>query len=328
MAKLKVRPGDRAPASPGKHVYFRTLRGQLIAQSKPRPRGRSGTLKQLDNQKRFADMARAVRYMDAAQIKMAQFLTKLYPVLWRDYLMQNMAGTFAILLLEDGTELHSLADRDEVSSQVDLLARNFGDMLLRGTDLWERLAPGTPGDLLTTQGPGQLPIWSPPVASPFTFISTSLNGQTQSTSLQAAKGLMFTPYNRILLEEFWIHAVEVSGAVYRLGVYSVTANTITGILSQSPPYIPSHTGWAIQPFNLPTRLDIAPGTKIAILHRRLDATDTTPCGICVEPGGIYVCPTSDEPWHTVVPKKNPGPGDTVPNSGQSSFYCLNFAYGT
>lgn len=50
---------------------------------------------------------------------------------------------------------------DEITSaQLDAISSTRGSVLYRGASQWEALAPGTVGDVLTTQGAGNDPIWS------------------------------------------------------------------------------------------------------------------------------------------------------------------------
>ena len=144
-------------------IYYRTLAGQLIAQSKPRPRGRGGSPKQLENQKRFADARRAVRYHDANAIHIANQMSKGFPQQPSDILMMAMLGTMGPLQFTNAPEMRSVAERDEVTLALDLLGQTQGGVLVRRADMWDILGPSTAGHVLTTQGAGADPIWTPGV---------------------------------------------------------------------------------------------------------------------------------------------------------------------
>ena len=178
MVKVRVWPGRPRPATFKAGIYYRTLGGQLIAQSTPRPRGRGGSAAQLEGQARFAEAARAIKYMDAQQQWTSRVLSKGYPKSTGDLLMQAILGTFGTLVFEDGSEIHPVGERDDVSQSLDLLGRNYGDILVRGERLWQQLAPGIPGNVLTTQGPGVLPAWGPGgggggILATFTFVGVT-----------------------------------------------------------------------------------------------------------------------------------------------------------
>lgn len=155
-----MRPGDRIPPATGP-IYYITRRGVLFAAAKPRKRGRGGSAKQLSQQEWFKQAARAVRYMDPEQIHVAKKLTQGFPIFWRDYLMQNLAGRFGVLQLEDGRQIHSLSEQQDVSDSLDAIGQATGDILYRSSAGWRVLAPGADGRALTTHGPGVVPDWQP-----------------------------------------------------------------------------------------------------------------------------------------------------------------------
>ena len=160
MAKLNFRPGNKRAPELGP-IYYRTLHGQLIAQSKPRPRGRGGSAKQIENQKRFADAARAVKYMDPAQIHFAKGLTASVAIMWRDYLMQNLTGRFGALLLEDGRIIHSVSEQQDTSDALDSIGQATGQILYRSAGRWTALPAGISGEVLVSGGPAADPNWQP-----------------------------------------------------------------------------------------------------------------------------------------------------------------------
>ena len=76
----------------------------------------------------------------------------------------------------------SIANTDEVSISKLLDAAfcdAWGAVLYRDYHTWKCLDPGTPGDFLTTQGPGAPPVWSPgtQTLTP-SFSAFSISGQT------------------------------------------------------------------------------------------------------------------------------------------------------
>ena len=147
-------------------IYYRSLNGQLIAQSKPRPRGRGGSPKQLENQKRFADARRAVRYHDANIVHIATQMSKGFPQQPSDILMMAMLGTIGPLEFVNAPEMRSVGERDEVTLALDLLGRTQGGVLIRQAGMWNVLGPAISGHVLTTRGPDADPVWAPGVAGP------------------------------------------------------------------------------------------------------------------------------------------------------------------
>ncbi|MBW7998538.1 MAG: hypothetical protein FVQ81_18585 [Candidatus Glassbacteria bacterium] len=90
-------------------------------------------------------------------------MSKGFPQQPSDILMMAMLGTIGPLEFTNAPEMRSVGERDEVSLALDLLARTHGSLIVRGQGLWQALAPSTAGHVLTTQGPGADPIWTPGV---------------------------------------------------------------------------------------------------------------------------------------------------------------------
>ena len=99
--------------------------------------------------------------MDPEQIHVAKKLTQGFPIMWRDYLMQNLAGRFGVLQLEDGRQIHSLSEQQDVSDSLDAIGQAQGDILYRSSAGWRVLSPGFSGHGLLTRGPGADPVWGP-----------------------------------------------------------------------------------------------------------------------------------------------------------------------
>lgn len=57
-----------------------------------------------------------------------------------------------------------------------------GDLLYRAASAWQRLAPGTSGYALTTQGPGAPPVWAPMTSGSITINSSTLSGGGTASS--------------------------------------------------------------------------------------------------------------------------------------------------
>jgi hypothetical protein len=66
-----------------------------------------------------------------------------------------------------------------------------GDILFRSATAWTRLAPGTSGQVLRTNGAGANPSWATASASPYTLLGTI---NTTSGTSQSLTGLTLTPY--------------------------------------------------------------------------------------------------------------------------------------
>lgn len=191
MAKVRVWPGRPRPATFRTGVYFRSLGGQLIAQMKPRPRGRGGTPKQLENQAKFADARRAIRYMDANQVYIAEVMSRGFPQMPSDILMKAMLGAMGPLQFTNHVEMRSVGERDEVTDALDLLGRTQGGILVRRADMWDILGPSQAGHVLTTQGPDADPTWTPGAGGPALVNAVTLVDVTEYDWLNLEPGFEY-----------------------------------------------------------------------------------------------------------------------------------------
>lgn len=67
-----------------------------------------------------------------------------------------------------------MADPQGVTLSLDQIAGNPGDLLVRDGDQWVGIAPGAADEVLTSQGPGNIPTWLP-LASGGIWIMPLLN---------------------------------------------------------------------------------------------------------------------------------------------------------
>lgn len=162
MVKLRGQtPSPKFPALRGR-VVIQHRGGQVIASKWPRRRGKPKSAKTLEQNEWFRQANILARYADWKSQWQAIRLSKnsgWYP---RDILMSLMAGRFIELIVIDGEEYYSVALRDDVSKDLDIVTGKAPWVIMvRGSDLWEPLANPTIKSVLQCDGPNQLPHWEP-----------------------------------------------------------------------------------------------------------------------------------------------------------------------
>ena len=138
--------------------------------------------------------------------------------------MMAMLGTMGPLEFTNAPEMRSVGERDEVSLALDLLARTHGSLIIRSTDIWQALAPSTPGYFLTTQGPGVDPTWTPGTGAWGIVDSHTFVDEFEREYLNVAGGFEHQwVYSDIKADNpdiiLWAHISQDGGATWKLGDY-------------------------------------------------------------------------------------------------------------
>lgn len=103
--------------------------------------------------------------MTAREQKIALQATTGTPLMPRDLLLMALYARMFALDLDDGRKLLPAPFRADVSTALDALGQALGEVLVRGPEFWQALAPGAPGEVLTSNGPGALPSYKPSTAA-------------------------------------------------------------------------------------------------------------------------------------------------------------------
>jgi hypothetical protein len=144
------------------HSFYSEKYQTWITRRWPRPQPRR-TAAQLANQAVFASAIRLAKNAIAQERMDADALTKNTPLLQRDVLEMAAYGTLMIGQQADGTLWRSLRImQNEVQPLLDSITQVVGAILVRSTDGWRGLAPGTIGQALLSGGAGAIPDWGNP----------------------------------------------------------------------------------------------------------------------------------------------------------------------
>jgi len=150
--------GRRLPAV-GKTFYVRELRGQLLMCKWPRKRGRPLHPTTIEQNEKFKQANWATKYIPAA-IQMAhRQIVEGTNILPRDLMIASMYGRGFYWQQPGQNRRYPIAAIHDLSDTLDILGALAGDILVRGTDLWEKGRPTAPGQVLMSNAPGQPPTW-------------------------------------------------------------------------------------------------------------------------------------------------------------------------
>lgn len=325
MAIVRVRPGEKRPPSTGP-IYYASRRGYIYASAKPHKWGRKTYALQKERLAWFTEAAKAVRYMDAAQIVFAKNLTRGYAIMWRDFLMQGLAGRFGVLVMEDGSELHSLAERDDVSDALDLIGLGQGVILVRGELLWEVITPSVAGTILTSQGTETPPSFQvPPVGLAPSNTCQNAPGPVSNAG-NASLGVLFQALIPLRLRTFWCYFHWVAGASYKITVWKISGVTLLNKIGTSNIFGTPIEGVANAWLPLTADAVVSTFDEIAIFLTRTDDLPSTPCKILKANARPTVPPCLKPPWLIRMSSVDPLVGQTFIKDTTGTAYNINFAY--
>lgn len=153
----KIRP--RQPSFRGLlQVYVRD--GQIVTARWPKKRGKSKSLKVRDAQEWFRQAQWATKYWPAQMQHQCAEAVKGTPLMPRDLMTMIMAGRAWWWVDEQGRKVYSVAALKDVSDSLDIISQVPGSMLYRSPTLWAVIPAGAPGQVLTSQGPDDVPLWA------------------------------------------------------------------------------------------------------------------------------------------------------------------------
>lgn len=107
-----------------------------------------------------------------------------------------------------------------------------GDILYRGASAWSRLAAGTSGNVLRTNGSGADPSWvAPGGLDPWTYTKLSTDFTTANSALTDITGLTFTPASSTMYEFEAVLMIRTGTATNnpRTGLAWPTAGVTDGV---------------------------------------------------------------------------------------------------
>lgn len=163
MAILGPKTGRRLPMAMTGTAVIRNRRGKLTVAGWPRARPRRKTTDFNASVQTFDAAIAMLRCVSAKEMAIVTEATRGTQYRARDMHIMLMYGSIFRIRLPDGRMLWPMSAINNVSQALDALGADVGSVLVRYDDYWLQLPPGTPGQVLTSQGPGLPPVWLDPV---------------------------------------------------------------------------------------------------------------------------------------------------------------------
>lgn len=140
-------------------AYYTTLTPHgLTIRSWPKPQPRPRTERERVARDNIATATRVSIYIDALFQEFSRELSKRTTLLPRDMLIIGLFGRVGVVTHKSGTKVFSMAAVQDVSDLLDAIAQLKGDIIFRGSNWWQRLPAGQPGQVLAVSGDGT-PEW-------------------------------------------------------------------------------------------------------------------------------------------------------------------------
>lgn len=219
-----------------------------------------------------------------------------------------------------------MAGSDDVSQNLDILAQVPGDMLGRDEKTWARIAGGTIGHVLASNGPGLLPSWQPLGAGGGGQVMSGVTELTVSASLHATKGMFLDPVVPLTVSGAIIRFNATSGGSYKAMLVKLAGTTLDAIMATSPVLSGFPTATRREFFDFGANVALTPGTVYAVLHVRTDNTSTTASGAWASIDEVSVGPWAAAFGLVFMDSINPAVGNTFTKTQQDQVFAVNFLY--
>lgn len=258
----KIPPGSSH--FPGRGVSLRgnfytiVVGDQVIVKKWPIRQPTPRTKAEGDNRTLLAKAARFTAYMSAGSQEFARQLAQESKLLPRDFLLIALFNRIGYVVFKDGRKVFSMVAVQDVSNLLDAIGQVPGDLLLRGTDWWERLPAGAVGASLIIGLDGR-PLWVPAGPAPSSgqlFMSAPFlnpNGGGATIGAGTFIGLPILPSADTVLTGLKIVGTAAgSGRKLTAGIYQPSAAALNGAtLKQSSAIISAVAGLNTLPFAAP-----------------------------------------------------------------------------
>lgn len=250
--------------------------GKWVTAKWPKKRGKAKSPAQLQAEKDFASVCRAIK-LTAAEVQMyARANAAGTPMLPRDAMMAALYGNGPTIRTYSGKVIKPMAHKLLSSTVLDAIGWQEGDILYRSSDSWEVLRAGGPGQVLTMPELGKVPAWAPPsgggaprrVMNP---ISASVPVETNITF-----GNSFYWYQEVVIRRVGYVPYRNLGTAGTLTIATIN-NTwnIVDILAQKDF---SKSGWSLNNLefvDLDAPLVISPDQRVGIVFTCTEGTSST-----------------------------------------------------
>lgn len=217
----------------------------------------------------------------------------------------------------------------KIQELLDLISSTRGSVLYRGDTAWEALAPGTAGQVLSTNGAGADPSWI--AAGGGGGSSTSYaqsSASAASTSAYAGKGARVIPQANITISKLMFTVNEVAGRTYQ--AFVVTANSshvIQTVAASAPSYVSGASGVTTRTHTLSTPVAITAGTIIGIMLYCTSTAANVSNGVIAGTSEVGPLPnTAGNTYFRDSVATPPSVGSTMESGANAFFAGMFFTY--
>lgn len=208
--------------------------GKWVTANWPKKRGKAKSPAQLQAERDFASVCRAIK-LTAAEVQMyARANAAGTPMLPRDAMMAALYGNGPTIRTYSGKVIKPMAYAMLSSTVLDAIGWAKGDMLVRKEDRWEVLAPGLPGYVLQTNGPNELPSWVQPSGGGGSVGRLWFTGSIINyTRLAPTYGMPLKPSIPFKLNSIYVAAQFARTYTLRAELWAATGTTLNSKIAQS-----------------------------------------------------------------------------------------------
>lgn len=216
-------------------IYQYERQGQWITSNWPRKRGKKATPKQKLAQEAFRGMMAAMKGT-AAEIQTYHRLNaKGTPMLPRDTLMAALYGNGPTIVHYSGKVIKPMSNRIMSSTVLDALGWAPGTILFRGPELWEPLPQGLEGQVLTSQGESEMPVWVTPESGGGGGGSAYFPGNSEIyVSSRVAFMTRIVPTMNMEIHRGWTRVGLAGTYGIRMEVWHATSGVLDALIATSP----------------------------------------------------------------------------------------------
>lgn len=275
--KLRIQPGLR-PALQRAKGRFIVTSGKFgpIAQKWHGPNGPAKSPFDRMRQLEFAVIAKWAAAPFDLDLFTAVEMAKGTQYVPRDILMMAAYGRYYDVRGQNGEEYMPARDaRPDINYMLDSITSTYGSMIFRDTGGWNDIPIGVNGQVLTLKG--NLPTWEWPTGgagSAQAYPAYYPTALVANAPPAASIGHAWKPVKPISLYKLGTIITGLAGQTCNMSLWRLNVNTLDALLYQGPSFPATTTGDNYYEMIMPTRIDVAERTDIAVILTRTDGSST------------------------------------------------------
>jgi len=275
MAKIdNKRLADVLPLM-GNTYQIKNFRGKLYAASWPKKRGKNlPPLTQLRN-RWFKIATELASFVPGSQIAMSHRYSPKGPLYPRDYLLSAMAGRLYQINTDDGKQIWSMAELNELSKELDIFGQQQGMMLAREGQLWRAFGPMAIGEVPSIDPDTGNIVGMLPNGNRGGHMLTTIEPNVVVTSASATMGWFCTLRTDIRVDYALVHYDAILNATYKCQISRLTGTTVSEVVAETPVFTGPANALRRNRLNFSSTPLLEKDNKYLFSFTRTDSTTTT-----------------------------------------------------